>query len=69
MVTLRAKIREAFEMFDKDGKGTIVEECVRVVVREGGGREGGWTRVCVCVGLALPRVDNTMHRTLGGSSH
>ena len=26
MVTLRARIREAFEMFDKDGKGTIVDE-------------------------------------------
>jgi hypothetical protein len=28
MVTLRARIREAFDMFDKDGKGTIVDECV-----------------------------------------
>lgn len=26
--TLRKKIKEMFDMFDKDGKGTIVEECV-----------------------------------------
>lgn len=26
MATLRAKIREAFDLFDKEGRGTIVEE-------------------------------------------
>jgi hypothetical protein len=25
---LRAKIKAAFDLFDKDGRGTIVEECV-----------------------------------------